>query len=154
MEGLAPGGDARVLMIDDAGNMKVPARDPVGVRYRRLLPDGTPGQMLGEVYAFTIWGHDVGKALGFDIDEVTAPSVRAADLDGPYFEMLHAPGVGPALAGMVGLQAKVVEIDENGQEDTRYVGHLYIEPSAGAGAVEPPTFGEPELPMIEHEETD
>lgn len=143
-----------MLTIDRAMNMRVPASDVIALRYRWLLSDGTPSEMLGEVWAFVIWGPGMA-----DIVAKAGPvDGRFADEDGPYFEMRHEPTVGALLAGKVGLRWKVAEVlpTEGGepQLDTRYEGLLTVDRSPAAAGVTAPALGEGEILMLIDEEND
>lgn len=138
-----PCGDARVLTIDRAWNMRAPAQDELALRYRRLLPDGTPSEMQGEVWAFAIMGPGINIA--------PAQSVRLVDIEGPYFEMRHPATVGPLIAGKVGLKWALAEVLPGGTLDTRFDGILSVE-AAGTTGITPPLAGAGAVPMIVEQE--
>jgi hypothetical protein len=128
-----------VLTIDRAWNMRLAAHDELAVRYRRLLPDGTPSEMQGEVWAFVISGPGVSVE--------PAASVRDKDLEGPYFELRHPADVAPALVGKVGLRWALAEVLPGGQLDTRFSGLLTVQRAAPV-TITPPAVGEGGIPMI------
>ncbi|WP_380787227.1 hypothetical protein [Sphingomonas sp. R86521] len=125
-------GVARV--IDRNLDMRIAGGDPLALRYRRQLADGTTRELLGEVYAFTIYRADGSTADGW-----SAASTIERDLDGDYADMALAPTLSVALAGTVGLKWALDEVLPDGGRQARQGGALYVSrsPTTIAGTASP-----------------
>lgn len=121
-----------MLHADRNNNMTALQHDELRLTYRRYLVDGTPSQMDGEAFVFTIFGDGVGDALGLGVDKVAAAGIRYGGELMPFFEFLHAPEVAPALAGLPYLRYTFAKVRPDNALVPRFGGLFTIKRSAAA----------------------
>jgi hypothetical protein len=130
-------------VIDRNLDMRIPGSDPLALRYRCQLADGTTRELLGEVYAFTIYRPDGTTETGWSV-----ASTIAQDLDGDFADMALAPGLSATLAGMVGLKWELAEVLRDGARQRRQGGALYVSRSAAAIAGTAPPLAQADIDWI------
>ncbi|MES3154467.1 hypothetical protein [Sphingomonas faeni] len=130
-------------MIDRNFDMRVAGGDPLALRYRRQLADGTTRALLGEVYAFTIYRPDGSTEAGW-----SAASAIEQDLDGDFADMALPAPLSAALAGVVGLKWELAEVLLDGGRQRRQGGALYVSRSAATTAGTAPPLAQADIDWI------
>ncbi|MES3152946.1 hypothetical protein [Sphingomonas faeni] len=130
-------------MIDRNFDMRVAGGDPLALRYRRQLADGTTRELLGEVYAFTIYRPDGSTEPGW-----SAASTIEQDLDGDFADMALPAALSAALAGVVGLKWELAEVLLDGGRQRRQGGALYVSRSAATTAGTAPPLAQADIDWI------
>lgn len=116
-------------MIDRDMTMRLRAHEPIALQYRRALADGTTRELLGEVYALTIYAAD-GTTIEGVGGPMSAASTIRQDMDGDYAEMILPPGSAALLVGRIGLMWELAELLPDSERDPRHSGRIIVEPAA------------------------
>ncbi len=132
-------------MIDRNFDMRVAGGDPLALRYRRQLANGTTRELLGEVYAFTIYRPDGSTEAGWSV-----ASTIEQDLDGDFAAMVLPPPLSATLAGVVGLKWELAEIlpGEGHPRQRKQGGALFVSRSAASVAGTASPLAEPDTDWI------
>lgn len=130
-------------MIDRNFDMRMAGGDPLALRYRRQLADGTTRELLGEVYAFTIYLSD-----GTTQPTWSAASTIERDLDGDYADMALPAALSATLAGLVGLRWELAEVLSGGGRQRRQGGELLVSRSASTIAGTAPPLAQADIDWI------
>lgn len=130
-------------MIDRNFDMRIAGGDPLALRYRRQLADGTTRELLGEVYAFTVYRPD-----GTTEPDWSVASTIARDLDGDFADMALAPRLSAELAAVIGLKWELAEVLRDGARQRRQGCALYISRSAAATAGTAPPVAQADIDWI------
>ncbi len=130
-------------MIDRAFGMRIAGGDPLALRYRRQLANGTTRELLGEVYAFTIYRPDGSTEAGWSV-----ASTIKQDIDGDFADMALAPALSASLAGVVGLKWELAEVLREGGRQRRQGGTLSISRSATTTAGTAPPLAQADIDWI------
>ncbi len=130
-------------MIDRNFDMRVAGGDPLALRYRRQLADGTTRELLGEVYAFTAYRPDGSTESGWSV-----ASTIERDLDGDFADMALPAPLSAELAGVVGLKWELAEVLLDGGRQRRQGGALYVSRSAAMTAGTAPPLAQADIDWI------
>lgn len=125
------------MTLDDDDIMRATQREALVVQWQECFSDGTPRDMAGNVYAFSVFGPGVGRALGTPHDEVSAESVLLEDHRGPFLEMRFPLDVSFKLAGLPNLRWQLARVLANGLLDDDSGGLIVIARVPGIEAMPP-----------------
>lgn len=127
-------------MIDRNLDLYVVAGEPVRVRYRRQLADGATRELVGEVYAFTIYAAD-----GTTVSSVA--SAIGQDADGDYADMTHPATLSVECAGRIGLRWELAEVLPVGRQ-RRFAGRFSVARGPGSVAGSASPYAVPDIDWI------